>query len=214
VLADPARRAAYQQAGLTVNGKAYAFDFVEPTDEAPKADLVLVAVKHTQLPEAIRTLRPVVGPNTIVLSLLNGISSEELIGQAIGPEHLLYAYVYMDAVREGRAVRYSQLGEIVFGEAVNDHPSARVRAVQELFAAAGIPHNVGPAQGALRRVSAKRPRPRADGAGRPRGSGPGPGPGHRAGRGRYRLFRGHHQPAAPRQQNLDAARPGSRPPNG
>ena len=144
VLADAARSAVYRRAGLTVNGHPYAFDFVEPSAGAPKADLILVAVKHPQLPEAIRMLQPVVGPDTIVLSLLNGISSEDLIGQVIGPEHLLYSYVYMDAVREGRAVRYNQLGEIVFGEALNHHLSARVRAVKELFTAAGIPHQVPP----------------------------------------------------------------------
>jgi 2-dehydropantoate 2-reductase len=130
VLADAACIASYQREGITVNGKAYAFDFVVSSSQVPRADLLLVAVKHPQLFEAIRLLTPVEGKDTIVLSLLNGISSEELIGQVIGREHLLYSYVYMDAVREGRAVRYSQLEKIVFGEAANEGLSARVAAVK------------------------------------------------------------------------------------
>ncbi|HUX21070.1 MAG TPA: ketopantoate reductase C-terminal domain-containing protein, partial [Spirochaetia bacterium] len=72
--------------------------------------------------------------------LLNGISSEELVGGIIGSEHMLYAYgVGMDAVREGGTIRYSNMGRIVFGERENTVVSARVGAVRRLLEEAGIP---------------------------------------------------------------------------
>ena len=42
--------------------------------------------------------RQLVGENTIVLSLLNGVTSEEIIGNEIGMEHMLYSLMRIDAV--------------------------------------------------------------------------------------------------------------------
>ena len=135
VLADPARLARLQAEGLVVNGAPVALAY----GPADPADLVLVAVKGPQLAEAIETIRPVVGPDTVILSLMNGISSEEELGASFGPEKLLYGFVVqVDAMREVGAVRYSLPGTLVFGEARNEALSPRVMALQALFARAGL----------------------------------------------------------------------------
>jgi 2-dehydropantoate 2-reductase len=135
VLADPVRLARYQAKGVVVNGERLALAF----GPGPVADLMLVAVKGGQLDEAIEVIRPVVGAGTVIISLMNGISSEEILGAAFGAEKLLYAFaVQVDAVREAGAVRYSTPGTMVFGEARNEVVSARVAAVQALFAQAGL----------------------------------------------------------------------------
>ncbi len=139
VIASAARIAALRATPPTVNGKRYDFKFVEPGQAAPPADLIFVAVKAGQLPQAIDDLRGFVGPDTCVVSLMNGISSEDQIGAAIGPEHVLYANVYMDAVRSGNAVTYHDIGRIVFGEKDNSIRCARVDAIEALFQRAGIP---------------------------------------------------------------------------
>lgn len=145
VIADPARVAAFQSAGCTVNGKAYTFDFISPGQNHPPADLIIVAVKSLHLQKAIEDIKGFVGKDTIVISLLNGISSEELIGEQIGIEHLLFAYgVGMDAVREATAIKYANIGRVVFGEIDNTTHSNRVLAVKELFEQAGIPHVIPP----------------------------------------------------------------------
>ena len=140
IIAGQNRIKALSHSGITINGKRYAFNFVEPGNHPqPPASVIIIAVKSPQLGDAIRDLRPFVGRDTIVLSLLNGISSEEIIGREIGIEHLLYAYgIGMDAVREGNRVTYANGGRIVFGEKRNEVVSGRVQAVKELFERANI----------------------------------------------------------------------------
>lgn len=143
IIADAARIERYRSAGVRINGKPYEFTYFEAGSHAPPADLVLVAVKQPQLEEAIEALTPYVGADTTVISLLNGISSEEIIGSRLGMEHLLHAYaVGMDAVRESAEIRYTNMGRIVFGEHQNPTRSERVDAVAELFDAAGIPYTI------------------------------------------------------------------------
>ncbi len=67
-------RERYRAEPTVVNGRPYRFALLD--DDIP-ADLVIVAVKHPQLGEAIELLRPGVGRDTVVLSLLNGIGSED-----------------------------------------------------------------------------------------------------------------------------------------
>ena len=61
----------------------------------------MVATKQTALPEIMDDICALVGENTIVLSLLNGVTSEEIIGNEIGMEHMLYSLMRIDAVRDG-----------------------------------------------------------------------------------------------------------------
>jgi 2-dehydropantoate 2-reductase len=143
IIVSPARRAALERTGITINGRSYTFHYVSPEDQPSPADLVIVAVKSTQLAQGIRDIRGFIGNDTVVLSLLNGISSEEMIGGEIGMEHLLYAYgIGMDAVREGSAIRYTNPGRIVFGEKNNAVLSDRVLAIRDLFERAQIPCQV------------------------------------------------------------------------
>lgn len=51
------------------------------------------------------------------MSLLNGISSEEIIGIEFGMDKILYSFcVGIDAVREDTCVRFSKIGKVVFGD--------------------------------------------------------------------------------------------------
>lgn len=142
IIADPDR--AKKNSGITINGKPYALNYITPNDRtAPPADLILVAVKSPQLHQAIRDLQSFVGKDTVVLSLLNGISSEEIIGKEIGMDHLLYSYgLGMDAVREGNVIRYANMGRVIFGEKRNEVLSPRVQAIKELFERAQIPYQI------------------------------------------------------------------------
>jgi 2-dehydropantoate 2-reductase len=141
VVVDPARAQRYGAEPTVVNGRPYRFALLD--DKVP-ADLVIVAVKHPQLGEAIELLRPGVGRDTVVLSLLNGIGSEDRLRAGLPGAHVPYAIsVGIDAVRQGRDVRYTSLGRIMFGEATNpDPPTPAVSRVAGLLAQAGIPHVV------------------------------------------------------------------------
>lgn len=129
--------------GLVVNGKAFSPRVVSPREAAPPPDLILVAVKHHHLESAVKDMGPLVGEGTILLSVMNGIESEERLGEAFGRERVLYAVaVGIDAVRDGNRVTYSQEGRLFLGEARNSPPSPQVRRVTELLERARIPHEV------------------------------------------------------------------------
>src|ERR1700709_2440695 len=108
IIADNNRAAVLNKSGIDINDKKYYFDFISPNSEKQQADLIIIAVKNMHLQQAIIDVKAFVGKNTIVISLLNGISSEEQIGHKIGMEHLLFAYgVGMDAVRQGTKTNYT-----------------------------------------------------------------------------------------------------------
>ncbi len=131
--------------GLVVNGKPYTIPVRDADDTSAPADLVIVAVKHHQLDEALDEMRRSVGEETIILSLMNGVESEERIGRVYGDNHILPAIVLgIDAVRDGNRITYTRKGKICFGEAGTRPPGPRVRRVRALFARAAIPCETPP----------------------------------------------------------------------
>jgi 2-dehydropantoate 2-reductase len=130
-----------QRDGLVVNGKRYAIPVTHPDEAAEPADLIIVAVKHHHLLEAVPDLRNLVGDETTIISVMNGLDSEEMIGAVYGMDKVLYAIsVGIDAVRQGNELTYSTPGRHLFGEATNVEISPRVRRVQLMFERAGIPY--------------------------------------------------------------------------
>ncbi len=128
--------------GLEVNGKRYDFPLIRPSDTVAPADLMLVAVKNHHLDQAIQDMRNVIGEHTLIISVMNGIDSEESLGRAFGAEKVLYALsVAIDAVKEGNRTTYTSPGKIIFGEAENKTIGERVRRVQEALDRAGLNHD-------------------------------------------------------------------------
>lgn len=139
-VASGERRARLAREGVTVNGRPLPIRTVGPGDGGPPADLILVAVKQHHLAAAIEDMRPFVGGDTVVLSLLNGITSEDVLAAAFGREHILHGFVVgNDVLREGSASRYTRIGRLVFGAAGGAADDPRVREVQALLDRAGIP---------------------------------------------------------------------------
>jgi 2-dehydropantoate 2-reductase len=127
--------------GLIVNGRRYFIPVINPEGPGPAlpSDFVVVAVKNHHLSEAIRDMKCVIGNDTIILSVMNGIESEEQIGSVYGMGKVLYAVVAgIDAVRQENTVTFSKQGKLLFGEAENRVPSERVKSVQSLFQRAGF----------------------------------------------------------------------------
>lgn len=142
VVANADRIKRYEKSGIVVDGKTYHFHYVTPEADAVPADLVIIAVKNGELQQAIQDAKKHIGPNTIILSLLNGISSEEEIYEATRNEHILYSMcVEIDAVRTGNEVLFSSIGKICYGEK-EQTISDDVLAVKHLFDVAAIPYEI------------------------------------------------------------------------
>ncbi len=118
-IADGERYDALKQNGVIVNCKRYAIPVVKSEYSVPGC-LIIVAVKHHQLDDAINDMRKTVGSQTIILSVMNGIDSEERIGAVYGMDKIVYGLTLgIDAVRTHNSVNYSNLGRILFGEKDN-----------------------------------------------------------------------------------------------
>ena len=125
-----------------VNGKKYIFKYLTPDTSAPFADLIFIAVKAAQLPQALLDIASFVGEETQIISLMNGISSEEEIADKFGSDKVVYANVYMDAVRDGHNVTYQDIGKINFGKAFNNPILPEVAKIKELFDTCQIPSEI------------------------------------------------------------------------
>lgn len=140
VIVDSSRRNRYMEQGITVNGNACFFNYLCPDERDEAADLIILAVKNHHLTAAIEQIRPFVGSGTHLLSLLNGIDSEMILGQAFGMEKPLYSFIVAtDAVRIGTDIQYNNVGKIVLGEKGSSTPSPRVEMIRNLLENAGIP---------------------------------------------------------------------------
>ncbi|WP_156291598.1 ketopantoate reductase family protein [Oceanobacillus salinisoli] len=142
VIVNEERMRRYKRDGFQINGSKQQFNYTTPETETEPADLVIIATKNAELQQAIEDARYHIGPDTIILSLLNGISSEEDIYKATGNEHILYSMcVGIDAVRDKQNIDYSSIGMICYGEK-DKSVSNDVLAVKELFEEAGVPYEI------------------------------------------------------------------------
>ena len=145
IIADGERAERLARDGITVNGRRYDFPVVAPDAVVEPADLVLVAVKYPALAGAIRQIAHHVGPSTLIVSLLNGLTSEDELAAAYPAARVLYSTtVGVDAVRDGLTITYSHAGKMVFGEARNTPPySETVRWLAALFDSCGLVYDIG-----------------------------------------------------------------------
>jgi len=131
--------------GLVVNGKTYAIPVAHPNEASLPADLIIVGLKHHHLAAALPDLKNLVGDGTSIISIMNGLDSEEIIGSYYGRDKVLYAIsVGIDAVRQENQVTFTKPGKHYIGEAANTQISERVRRVQDAFERAGITYETPP----------------------------------------------------------------------
>lgn len=115
VILDEDRYKRYENSNFTVNGKKTTFNFIS-SDTPEIMDVIIVSVKYHNLLDAIDSMKGFVDENTTIFSLMNGIDSEEIIGQTFSPTQVVYGMcIGIDALRSGHDIQYSQLGTIFFG---------------------------------------------------------------------------------------------------
>jgi 2-dehydropantoate 2-reductase len=143
IIADKDRIKRYQKDGVYCNGERCQFHYVTPEEDCEPADLLIFTVKFNGLKDAIQAVRNHVGEHTIILSLLNGITSEAIIAETYGMEKVLYCVAQgMDAVKVGNKLTYDHMGMLCFGEWEPGLISQKVKKVAEFFENLEIPHDV------------------------------------------------------------------------
>jgi 2-dehydropantoate 2-reductase len=143
-IARGAHLEAIRKNGLTVQS-VLAGDFTisatatdNPGDIGP-VDFVLFCVKAYDNAAAAEQIRPLIGPETVVLSVQNGIDNEQQIGDVIGPEHILGCVSYVSSTIQSPGViaQTGGPGTLVFGE-MQGGTSTRTEALQSTLQNSGI----------------------------------------------------------------------------
>ena len=88
IIADGERKKRLEKNGLNINDKHYILNVKTP-GEAHGVDFLFVCLKYTQLRSSLPDIEAIADKHTTVISLLNGVDSEEIIGQRIGMEHMI-----------------------------------------------------------------------------------------------------------------------------
>ncbi len=140
VLVDKNRLENYKKNPKVFNGKPLNFNYVLPEDKNFKADLIIIATKFDGLNDVIKNIENFVSEDTIIMSLLNGVSSEEIISRKYGWKHLPISYfIGHSAMREGNIITHDGVGDIVFGVKDKTKTDAGIiYALKEYFDKIGI----------------------------------------------------------------------------
>ena len=140
---DDARYERHAADRLRINGEPCSLRSVRASEATP-ADLVILTIKTTGLTQALDIMEAVVGPETRIASLCNGITSEQKIAERFGWQRTVLGICQgMDAVFLNNELTYDKPGEIRFGAAPDTDPAV-VADIADLYSRAGIAHVVEP----------------------------------------------------------------------
>lgn len=139
VIASGERAKRLKNKGCKINDTIYHPEVWTP-EEAHGVDFLIVSLKYGALPGALDNITAVTGENTVIMSLMNGVDSEEIIAEKVGAEHLLHAVIKVASHKENDGYVFNPeatLG-IIFGEVSAPYDSERVQAVLDLFSGTGL----------------------------------------------------------------------------
>jgi len=114
----------------------------DPASVGP-VDLVLFTVKLYDTEAAAEAIRPLIGPETGVVTFQNGIAGPEVLAGRLGAEHVMGGVAKIAAViAEPGVIRHTgTMAELAFGE-LDGSVSARIAALAAALEAAGVRHTV------------------------------------------------------------------------
>lgn len=149
LVADGERAARLRSQGLCINNETFTPPVCSPEEfrafagASGRPDLLLVAVKGTALPDVLDLIRRSTGPDTIVMSLMNGIDSEEQIGTVINPSQIVWSLIRIASHRIGSSVTFDPetTPGIFYGEPGHREKTERVQMIEELFSRTHLHHH-------------------------------------------------------------------------
>ena len=108
-------------------------------------DLVLVGVKAWQISEAAEAMRPMIGPETFILPLQNGLEAPAQLSELLGDRHVLGGLcgLFCYVAGPGHIVHAGTNPFVKFGE-LDNHHSQRVELLLDTFKRAGINTKIPP----------------------------------------------------------------------
>jgi 2-dehydropantoate 2-reductase len=142
-LVRPSRAAVLARDGLTVHSRLGDFHHPAPPhvtgDALVPFDLILLSCKARDLGSAMEAMAPAVGPDSLILPLLNGLAHLDLLRERFGDSAVLGGLCMISADRnaEGEILHFNDIAHLVFGEPAGGY-SERTRAVAATLGNAGF----------------------------------------------------------------------------
>ena len=140
ILVDKNRLDKYIKYPKIFNGKELKLNYILPENVDFKADLIIIATKSSGLENAIKNIKNFVDNSTIILSFLNGISSEKKIAKYYGEDKVLYSFLLGHTFfRSDKNITHDGQATIYFG-----HPqlNQKIEQVKNCFEELNISYNI------------------------------------------------------------------------
>lgn len=105
VIAKGDRAERLKTQGLVINDQPFSLQVKSP-QEAHGVDLLIVCLKYSALADALPDIREAAGPDTTVMSLMNGVDSEEQIAKAVPKEQIIHALIRIASRHQGNRITF------------------------------------------------------------------------------------------------------------
>ena len=143
-LLRPRTREAVAKNGLTIRSAIGESFTVHPPvasdpEELPQPDLIVLGIKAYDLDEVMNQIEPALKPDSIILTLQNGVTIEDTLMARFGRERVVggVAFIYSKIAEPGVIDHYKK-GMLTIGEPLGME-TPRLQAMLALFKGAGIP---------------------------------------------------------------------------
>jgi len=149
-LVRPARAARLKESGLSIlspyGDATLQPKLVTPATLAETYDAVLLTVKAYQLDAAMEDFAPAIGPNSMILPVLNGMRHMELLARRFSPHNVVGCALKVSTTLDddGRIVQLSPLQDIAYGE-LDGERTPRIAALDAFMRSAKIGARLSPA---------------------------------------------------------------------
>lgn len=126
----------------------FVLESVEATDDPSQAgvvEVVLLGVKAWQVPEAAQAMRSLIGPETFVVPLQNGVEAPAQLAAVLGAQHVLggLAKIISFKVGPGHIRHAGAEPYVAFGE-LDNRPSERAERLRQAFERVGVTVEIPP----------------------------------------------------------------------
>lgn len=139
LLARGDRAVRLKKNGISVNDCTLYPKIYAEESQKINIDLLIISVKCYSLDTVIEDIRGLIGKETIILPLLNGIMATQRLREAFPENRVLYGVMLRtDAHRTGHKVYFTTSGEVQIGYENNRVPAPEVQAVYECLKDSGI----------------------------------------------------------------------------
>lgn len=143
ILVDERRLEKYIKQPKIFNNKTLNLNYILPHNTDFKADLIIIATKFNAINDVVQNIENFVDENTIIISLLNGITSEEILAKKYSWKNIPLAYFLGHSeIDQNNHITYDGKGTVVFGIKNNNTDSEILEIIETYFKKTNINYSI------------------------------------------------------------------------